>query len=245
MSVSGDTKSGADNLISEFYSLILKSELFSRISEESLPGLLSCLSSKVCKYKRAEYIAIEGEKFEGVGFVLSGEVSVIKESFRGSKTIMANFKAGDIFGEIIAFSGTGLWPSTVVAQSDCEIMFIRPEKMLGFCDKICDFHRIVLENVTRIISQKALILNRKVDYLTIKSMKAKLSKYLLEEYKRTGSSTFTLSLNREKLAEFLNVSRPSMSRELCKMRDDGIIEFYRETVKILDVEALEEYTEDG
>lgn len=89
-------------------------------------------------------------------------------------------------------------------------MFIHPEKMLGFCDKVCDSHRTLIENITKIISQKALILNEKVDYLTIKSMKAKVAKYLLEQYKKTGSLTFTLPLNREALADFLNVSRPSM-----------------------------------
>lgn len=228
---------------SEYNELIIKSELFRGTDEKNLPSLLSCLSSKICKFKKNEYIAVENEKFDGVGFVLYGEISIIKENYKGIRTILANFNAGDIFGEIIAFAGTGIWPSTVFAQSDCEIMFVHPEKILGYCDKICDSHRMLMANITRIISQKALILNKKVDYLTIKSIKAKVAKYLLEQYKKMDSLTFTMPLNREAWADFLNVSRPSMSRELCKMRDDGIIEFYRETVKILDIGILEEYTE--
>ncbi len=230
-------------MINEHYDMIIKSELFTGVDKGELKNLLFCLSSKICKYNRNQFIAIENEKFEGVGLVLSGEVIVIKENYKGVRTILSNFQAGETFGAIIAFSGTGNWPSTVMAKSDCQIIFLHPEKILGFCEKICDSHRILLANITRLIAQKALILNRKVEYLTIKSMKAKVAKYLLEQYKKTGSLTFSMPLNREALADFLNVSRPSMSREFCKMRDDGIIEFFRDTVRIIDIRRLEDYTE--
>ncbi len=233
-------KNEYDNKYNE---LLTKCDLFSGVDEKRLDFLLSCLSSKICRYKKNEYIALENEKFDGVGIVLNGEISIFKENYKGVRTIMANFKKGDMFGEIIAFAGTGIWPSTVFAQSDCEIMFVHPEKILGICEKLCDSHRVLMANMTRIISKKALILNKKVEYLTIKSMKAKLAKYLLEQYKNTNSLTFTMPLNREALADFLNVSRPSMSRELCKMRDEGIIEFYRNAVRILNIDVLEEYKE--
>ncbi len=84
----------------------------------------------------------------------------------------------------------------------------------------------MLQNVIKIIAQKTLFLNNKVAYLTIKSMRKKLVKYLLEQYQEKQSLTFSLPMNREELADFSNVSRPSMSREFCKMWDAGIIELY-------------------
>ncbi len=225
-------------MVKELKQVLAESVLFQGIPEDELGGLISCLSSKVHEYGKNEYIAIEDESFEGIGFVLSGEVTVIKENVSGNRTILANLKAGDFFGEIIAFSGVKTWPSTVLSLTESRIIFINPDKVLGYCSNACDSHKILLTNIARIVAQKTLILNKKVEYLTIKSMKGKLSKYLLEEYKKNGSLTFTMPLNREKLAEFLNVSRPSMSRELCNMRDAGIIEFYRESVKIIDLKAL-------
>jgi DNA-binding transcriptional regulator LsrR (DeoR family) len=50
-------------------------------------------------------------------------------------------------------------------------------------------------------------------------------------------------MNRQQLADFLNVSRPSMSRELSRMRDEGIIDFHLSAVRILDIERLKEYCE--
>jgi CRP-like cAMP-binding protein len=96
----------------------------------------------------------------------------------------------------------------------------------------------------RVISKKACDLNRKVEYLSLKTINGKLSKYLLEQSVRSSNTTFKLPMNREKLADFLNVSRPSMSRELGKMRDNGIIEFHKDSIRIKDVEKLKALLED-
>jgi CRP-like cAMP-binding protein len=148
-----------------------------------------------------------------------------------------------MFGEIVAFAGIKLWPSTVYAERDASILYIQPQKVLGICDKACAPHKILISNILNLISNKAFLLNKKVEYLTIKSIKGKLSKYLMEQYKKAGNLTFSIELNREELADFLNVSRPSMSRELCKIRDEGIIEFYRETIKIIDIAKLQKILE--
>ena len=82
------------------------------------------------------------------------------------------------------------------------------------------------------------MLNKKIEYLTIKSMRGKISTYLLEQYKRTGDKNIILPLNRNELSDFLNVSRPSMSREMSKMRDEGVIDFHLTAFRILNLEAV-------
>jgi CRP-like cAMP-binding protein len=61
---------------------------------------------------------------------------------------------------------------------------------------------------------------------------------LLQQIANSGRSTFDLQMNREALADYLNVSRPSMSRELGRMKDEGVIDFYRSSFVVKDVEAL-------
>jgi CRP-like cAMP-binding protein len=113
-----------------------------------------------------------------------------------------------------------------------------PQKILGYCDGKCPWHRQLVLNMLKILSEKALILNKKLEYVSIKSMREKLGTYFLDQYRRNKSLTFMLPLNRNELADFLNVSRPSMSREMSRMKDDGIIDFHMSTVRILDFEAL-------
>lgn len=212
--------------------------LFQGIEPIELNVMLECLKPKVSSYEKNEHLTLAGEKFNGIGIVFSGEVAVIKESAAGNRVLMTLLKSGELFGEMAAFSGNGTWPATVVAQGDCTVMTIPPEKIVGNCERGCTGHRQLINNMLKIISQRALLLNRKVEYLTIKSIRGKISTYLLEQYHRTKSTMFMLPLNRTELADFLNVTRPSLSREMCRMRDEGIIEFHRASIRIKDLNSL-------
>jgi CRP-like cAMP-binding protein len=93
----------------------------------------------------------------------------------------------------------------------------------------------------KVISDKSLMLNKKVEYLSIKSIRGKICTYLLEQSEITKGNNIILPLKRNELADFLNVSRPSMSREMCQMRDEGIIDFHLSTFRIKDIDALKSF----
>ncbi len=213
-------------------------ELFKDFEIDELNKMLMCICPKITSYKKKEYVTIAENRFTGIGIVLEGEVIVTKENAAGNRVIMAKLKEGDIFGEMMAFSGYNKWAATVVASTDCTVIFLPPEKIVGNCSNICRGHKLLIQNMLSLISKKALGLNRKVEYLVIKSIRRKISVYLLEQYNKTGRFTFIVPLKRNELAEFLNVSRPSLSREIIKMKEEGIIDFYRSTFKIIDIEGL-------
>jgi CRP-like cAMP-binding protein len=217
---------------------ILKFPLFSNISSNELSSLQLCLKPRIRTYKRNEYITIAGEKFDSIGLFLEGEATVNKENLSGNRILMARLKPGDMFGEALVFTGEAYWPSTIQAQTGCKVMFLSSSSIIGLCQKVCPCHKKLIQNMLKIISEKAVMLNKKVEYLTITSVREKLSKFLLEQYKKAGTNTFTIPLNRKELAEFLNVTRPSLSREMCRMRDEGIIDFHMASVKIIDLERM-------
>jgi len=217
---------------------VSKSSLFQGIERDDISAMLNCLKPRVCGYNRNDYIVAGGDTYESVGIVLKGAATVSKENAEGNRIVMTLLKQGDIFGEIIAFSSQMTWPATVQAQEPCVVLFLPRGKIIGECDRMCPWHRILIQNFLRVISERAMMLNKKVEYLTIKSMRGKISTYLLEQYSREGDVTITMPLNRNQLSDFLNVSRPSMSREMSKMRDEGIIVFHLNEVKIMDIESL-------
>jgi len=92
--------------------------------------------------------------------------------------------------------------------------------------------------LTDLLPAKPLIMNNRISYLKVKSMREKLAAFLYEQHQMTGNRTFMIPMNREQLADYLNVSRPSMSRELGRIRDEGVIDFYRSSFTIKDIEAL-------
>lgn len=222
---------------------LLACSLFKEVKKDELRQMMACFNPVVKDYKKNDFLTLEGGKYNGLGILLKGKAAVTKENAAGKRIIMEIIEPGKIFGEMAAFSGKGVWPATVVAQEPCTAMFLPTEKLSGNCGNQCIFHRMLITNMLRIISGKALMLDRKVEYLAMKSLRQRISTMLLEEYKRTGHLRFILPMNRNEIADFLNVSRPSLSREMCKMRDEGIIDFHMASVHIKDLEALKEMTE--
>lgn len=213
-------------------------KLFNNIDFNELLNILNCMKPVIRNYKKKENITNAYEQFNGIGIILEGDVIITKDNLAGSRIIMAKLSTGDIFGETIAFSNYDKWAATVVAVTDCTIMFMPPERIIGNCPNLCGGHTELIKNMLSIVSQKALNLNRKLDFLTIKSIRGRFSTYLLELYNKKKTNTIMLPLKRNELADFLNVSRPSLSREMIKMKEEGIIDFYRSTIKILCIDKL-------
>ncbi len=220
--------------------VLAKASLFEGIDTADLTKMLGCLGPKVSVYQKNDFITIAGERFESVGIMLEGEAVVIKENAAGNRVMMAILRPGDIFGEAVVFAAESIWPGSVVAQEASKVLFLSRQKILGQCQKICPWHRTIIQNMLKIVSEKAMLLNKKVEYLTIKGMRGKIALFLLEQYRKAGKDTFGLPMNRNEMADFLNVSRPSMSREMCRMKEEGVIDFHLSTIRIKDLKALKE-----
>ena len=226
--------------ILEYYdSILVKVSLFEGIERTDLTTMMGCLGPKLSTYKKNDFITIAGEKFQSIGIMLEGEAVIVKENAAGNRVVMDILKPGDIFGEVVVFAENSVWPGSVVAQEASKALFIPRQKIIGQCHKMCPRHRTIIRNMLKIVSEKAMQLNKKVEYLTIKSMRGKISAFLLEQHRKAGTTTFDLPLNRNEMADFLNVSRPSMSREMCRMKEEGVIDFHLSSVRIKDIKALQ------
>jgi len=232
-----------DVMLRKYFDSFLACPLFAGTDPQDLTVMLQCFNPVPRLYKKNEVLTREGERLRGIGVILAGEAVVSKENAAGKRIIMELINPGSIFGEMAAFTENARWPATVVAQEACTAVFLPPDKITGNCEKQCFSHRLLITNMLKIVSGKALMLNKKVEYLAMKSLRARISAFILEEHKRTGKSMFMMPMNRNEIADFLSVTRPSLSREMCRMRDEGIIDFHLSSVRILDMEKLKQAAE--
>lgn len=220
---------------------VAECDLFQGVTAEDLEEMMGCLQPTLRRYAKGAVIAAAGDPFFGLGIVASGRAAVTRESAAGDRVILALLEPGMMFGEMAAFSSMRVWPATVVAHEACEVVFISPDRIVGQCANQCPHHRQLIRNMLAIVSNRALMLNRKVAYLSRRSVRGKISAYLLEQYEQSGKRSFTLPLGRNDMADYLNVARPALSREMGRMRDEGIIRFHRSAVEIRDVESLRQW----
>ena len=210
----------------EKYLELLKTvSLFRDIEITDIKSLLICLSAKKENFKAKEAIFLAGDKAEYVGIVLSGQVQVVKEDFYGNKNIVASVEKGQLFGEAFACADIRIIPVSVFATEDCEIMLIDYRKIITTCPHNCSFHSKLIYNMLRIVANKNIMLSQKIEFISKRTTKEKLLAYLSSEAKKAGSNSFNIPYNRQELADFLSVDRSAMSAELCKLRDNGILEF--------------------
>lgn len=130
-------------------------------------------------------------------------------------------------------------PGPAVTAIRPTVLFLLPVRPLFLtCSSCCPEHQQLVKNATTAMAKNTLSLRRRQALLLIRGTRARLYAYLSALRDEAGSDTLTLPCNRQTLAAYLNLSRPSLSRELCTLRDEGVLEFYRETVRILKPEAL-------
>lgn len=211
------------------------SSLFKGISNEDITKLFENEVYKINSYKKNEVIANQGDDCSTLSIILSGNVSIQNLYENGKILTLANFTVGDIFGEALIFSINHEYPATVISTSNSKVIFIPKDTILNLMHKSHKF----TENTLRIFSNKILLLNRKIHLVELDSIRKKICKILIDNYKTTNSLIYNIT-SKKSLSEEIGVPRPSLSRELISMRDLGLLEFDLKEIRILDLEALED-----
>ena len=205
--------------------------LFQRIAYSDFELMYGCLSARTASYKKDDVILLSGDTVNFVGLILSGSVRIIKEDVDGNIAILAELSVSDTFGEVFACAGVSQSPVTIQAAENSEVLFFDYKKIITSCSSACPFHARLIENMLKLVAQKNLLLNQKIEILSKRTTREKLLCFF--DIQRGAAKKFTIPFNREELAHYICADRSAMSNELCKMRDEGLIRFKKSTFEIL------------
>lgn len=220
----------------EIIKIIKENQLFVGLSDENIRNVLKEIKYYIKTYKKGEIIANEDDECRSLSLVLSGKVEIQRLYSNGKYIVLNRLFEGDVFGEALVFSKSKTYPATVIALTECTVLFINKMDVL----KICSNEEKILENFISLLSDKVFILNSKIKSISFKSIRQKVVNYILNEAKEQKSNTIILKNTKEEIASLLGVPRPSLSRELINLRDMNYIKFDRREIIILDIEGLEE-----
>lgn len=220
-------------LMKKYIPILKNTQLFSGASDEDIEAMLGCLQAKLCTYKKGEYVLREGERVERLMMLVKGELHIQRDDYWGNRSIISMVGVGEMFGEAYAAPESGPLMNDVLAVEDSAVIFLDIGKLLTVCPNGCKFHAMAVKNLFFAISEKNRKLVRKLGYMSRRTTREKLIAYLSEEAKRQNSSSFSIPFNRQQLADFLSVDRSAMSNELCKLRDEGLIEFEKNRFRLL------------
>ncbi|ADY54610.1 putative transcriptional regulator, Crp/Fnr family [Syntrophobotulus glycolicus DSM 8271] len=208
--------------------------LFQKLSIQQMKEMTKEMTFQLAHYQKNDVLAIEGDPCTKIGIVIEGRVEINKLLANGKNVNMETLSRGDVFGEVILFLGNS-YPATIVASQKSEVLFVSKEEIL----KMLALNRDLMEGVLHLFAQKIFLLNQKVTLLSLQTIRQKLTWYLLKEYKRQKTLEINLENSKVSWAEKIGIPRPSLSRELINMQDDGLIILDKNKVKIVELKKLE------
>ncbi|MDR0273426.1 MAG: Crp/Fnr family transcriptional regulator [Clostridiales bacterium] len=200
-------------------------KLFANISYDEIEMLIKCINAKRVNFKKDDFIIEADTATDEFGILLEGSARSVKWDVSGKQTIITMVEPGGAIGVLLAAMCGGVSPLAVQATSDSVVMMIPYKRILEGCEKNCRCHEKLLQNLVGIIAEKGLELHERINCLLEPSVRDKILTYLLKISREQKSRTFILPINRNIMAEYLNIERSSLSRELSRMKKDGLIEY--------------------
>lgn len=209
--------------------LLEKNILFRGLTGDEISGLLAATNHIEKHFCTGDIIVHQGDIISNIGIILSGSAVGKKYTPEGEEIIVSRLDANKIFGDVLSGAIGFASPVTVQAQTDCTVMFIDYQQLLFASHPLT---HCVLQNMIQNISLKYFAQNKRMDILMLKSVRSKVLSYLEWQKQVRGASTFAIDLDRRLLADFLGVERSALSRELSRMKADGLIDYHKNNFTI-------------
>ncbi len=213
------------------------SKLFQLITEEETQRILKCSKARMRQHPAGTYIFEQGGLPTRLFLLLSGQVQICKDFTSGKRDVLYLVEPGNVFGEIFLFGDRKKYWYDAVAVTDVSVLEMPWDFFYHFCSNACDHHKQLTQNMLEILSENNFKITRKLHIISTSSLRERIAIWLIDSMNE--NSVVELRMNREQLADFLGVARPSLSRELMRMQKDGLIEVSRKTIRICDRDAVE------
>lgn len=220
--------------IKDYFNILKLTELFAEFSTEELQSLFQTNQYIISQYKKGSIIHFESEKCTTFDVILKGEIIIQKIDEKGNVLTVTEFRAGDNIGGNLLFSKQPFYPMSVLAKSDTEILHVNKDFVLQLCRNSQGF---LIQYLT-CISDKTTILTNKIKSISLKSIRESIIEFLNYEYYSQKGKKIKLYMTKKELAEKLGIQRTSLSRELNKMKKDGLVDYDAHSITIKDFNII-------
>lgn len=221
--------------ISDYIDEISKIALFKTINKDDLLDFFSENLYSITKHKQNSVVYFQNELCSTMDILLEGNIYVQNMDEEGNVLTVAEFSPYDILGDNLIFSNRNTYPMNIISKTDAILLKIKKELVL----ELCHYDKEFLLKFLSSLSAKTIVLTDKISVMSMKSIREVIVDFLTNEYIYQKSEVIKLKISKKELAERFGIRRPSLSRELKKMREEGLIEFDAKTITIKDIDLVE------
>ncbi len=203
--------------------VLQKMPLFRGMNDKEIQDLLKSLNAQKHSYEKNDIILYAGSKPGIIGIVLSGSVTILSDDIWGNRTILSHIEKGGLFAEAYALLEDVPMLVDVMANEGCSILLLKIKGILNSAKSQNSWDYKFLRNLLLISSKKNLNLSGRSFHTSPKTIRERVMSYLNTLALQNDSTEFDIPFDRQQLADYLNVERSALSRELSNMQQDGFI----------------------
>lgn len=206
------------------------------VPENKYENVLACLGAKRRIFSSGESVVNVGSNCLS-GIILSGAAEVVFYDEIGNQINIDHLYSGQIFGLGVILAGRNNCPVQIRALSECEILFLDFSRLLDPCSCTCQYRMQITANLLQTFAEINLFLNLKLRISCQKHLRDKIKIYL-QHQRFSEAGEIQLPFSRQQLADFLYADRSALSRELGRLRNEGILTFSGRKIILLDKSFL-------
>lgn len=217
-----------DNMVDTLSRLFL----FEGMEREEILWKLALVQPKREVYRRGETLC-EPQQYRRALFVIAKGECDVTQGDEDGRVVLNTLRAGDSFGIVSLFSQRTVFPTTVTARRETEVIVLSRadvERMMNVCPAIGI-------NIISFLTDRVEFLNDRVASLTESTVERKVAGYLLAACPPEGEPV--VSINRKHTAEALHCGRASLYRVLDALKEKGFIACEGSKIRVISREGLE------
>ena len=197
-----------------------------------LPLLLRHLSSFCTTLDEGAFLVRESEPVTRLFVVLEGIMHASCHSYSGQEFLYQQLLPSYMAGGEVVCTRRKTCPYSIYAKTPCRLWSfdwadVENERLPH------ELHARLMQNMLGFVANQNMHKYVKIEALSQKSARAKILKYLVGQSLRSQSASFTITMDREAMANFLCLNRSVLSHELKKMEADGILTFHKNRFTLL------------
>ena len=200
-----------------------KTMLFRGLTDSEIAEALQALEAHEKRYEKGEILLTAGSVTERMGLVLEGNVTIESNDAWGNRTIISHVGCGQVFAETYALLENEPMLVDVTASENCRILFLRSGRIQSLQNSQNPWALKYITNLLTISMHKNLILSGRSFHTAPKTIRGRVMAYLNSASLQRHSREFDIPFDRQQLADYLNLERSALSKELGKMQREGLV----------------------
>ena len=178
-------------------------------------------------FDKGETVIGQDEIVRQIGIIISGTILSVKLHRDGGSQIIDFLKRGEIIGLESTFSTFTTSPCSLIANSQCSVVFISCKKIFDSADVTEACKGSIWQNITNLLSDENIRRMHKIDILSKRGLRERINTFLEILTKKRNAATVDIGMTQEQFSQYLGVNRSALCKELNTMKHEGLIEYRR------------------